>query len=105
MCLGKYISVHWRLGECSISTKSTEYPGGMPFMDELASTLVCQNLNSKWLLISYKQQGTIGEWVRCNADHYIIGKNDTVNYAYDVSSTLANHRNFTKKNCRALIIR
>ncbi|WOH04817.1 hypothetical protein DCAR_0624229 [Daucus carota subsp. sativus] len=50
------------------------------------------------------REGTIGEWVRCNADHYIIGKNDTVNYAYDVSSTLANHRNFTKKNCRALII-
>ncbi|KAL1812057.1 hypothetical protein ACET3Z_022122 [Daucus carota] len=50
------------------------------------------------------REGTIGEWVRCNADHYFLGKNDTVNYAYDVSSTLGNYRNFTKKNCRALII-
>ncbi|KAF1001542.1 serine carboxypeptidase-like 13 [Apium graveolens] len=50
------------------------------------------------------REGTIGKWVRCNTDHYVIGKNDTVNYAYDVSSTLDNHRNFTKKNCRALII-
>ena len=74
----------------------------MAYMYELA-TLVSQNINSK--LISYKQQGTIGEWVRCNADHYFLGKNDTVNYAYDVSSTLGNYRNFTKKNCRALIIR
>ncbi|KAK1393935.1 hypothetical protein POM88_012991 [Heracleum sosnowskyi] len=51
-----------------------------------------------------KHQGTIGEFVRCNADHYSLGRNDTVNYAFDVSSTLENHRNFTKKNCRALII-
>ncbi|KAK1362512.1 hypothetical protein POM88_046986 [Heracleum sosnowskyi] len=39
------------------------------------------------LLLDLTLKGTIGEFVRCNADHYSLGRNDTVNYAFDVSRT------------------
>lgn len=50
------------------------------------------------------REGTIKVWERCNSDHYLIGKDDTPNYSYDVSSSLDYHKNLTKKSCRALIL-
>nr|XP_017256823.1 PREDICTED: serine carboxypeptidase-like 17 isoform X3 [Daucus carota subsp. sativus] len=50
-----------------------------------------------------REQGTIDEWVMCNTDHYDINRKDTDTYSYDIASSIAYHRNLTKKNCRALI--
>lgn len=50
------------------------------------------------------REGTVGAWVRCNGDHYLLGRNDTAHYAYDVSSSLDYYRNLTRKRCRALIL-
>ncbi|KAL8093467.1 hypothetical protein AgCh_035372 [Apium graveolens] len=49
-------------------------------------------------------KGTIGTWELCNSDHYVIGKDDTATYTYDVSSSLPYHKNLTKKSCRALVM-
>nr|XP_017256822.1 PREDICTED: serine carboxypeptidase-like 17 isoform X2 [Daucus carota subsp. sativus] len=49
------------------------------------------------------REGTIDEWVMCNTDHYDINRKDTDTYSYDIASSIAYHRNLTKKNCRALI--
>ncbi|KAK1359063.1 Serine carboxypeptidase-like 18 [Heracleum sosnowskyi] len=48
------------------------------------------------------REGTT-EWSKCNTDHYYLGRNDTDTYKYDIPSSIAYHRNLTKKNCRALI--
>lgn len=49
------------------------------------------------------REGTIEEWVMCNADHYDIHRKDTDTYSYDIPSSIVYHRNLTKTNCRALI--
>ncbi|WOH14020.1 hypothetical protein DCAR_0933536 [Daucus carota subsp. sativus] len=49
------------------------------------------------------REGTIREWEACNTDHYLVGKDDTETYSYNVASSVPYHRNLTNKNCRALI--
>ncbi|XP_074329642.1 serine carboxypeptidase-like 17 isoform X1 [Apium graveolens] len=49
------------------------------------------------------REGTIKEWEACNTDHYLVGKDDTETYSYNVASSVSYHRNLTNKNCRALI--
>lgn len=49
------------------------------------------------------RQGTVKEYEECNTDHYLIGKNDTNTYSYNVVSSVPYHRNLTNKTCRALI--
>lgn len=49
------------------------------------------------------REGTIQEWLRCNDDHYELGRNSTSTFQYDITSTIGYHRNLTQKHCRALI--
>nr|XP_043611170.1 serine carboxypeptidase-like 13 [Erigeron canadensis] len=51
------------------------------------------------------RQETIGSWEPINNTiHYLLGKNDTFCYSYDIFSSYFYHKRLTAKNCQALII-
>ncbi|KAF5764080.1 putative peptidase S10, serine carboxypeptidase, alpha/Beta hydrolase [Helianthus annuus] len=51
------------------------------------------------------REGTIGVWEKTNETiHFIFGKNDTICYSYDVSSTIVYHEQLVSRNCHVLII-
>ncbi|KAM7470522.1 hypothetical protein LguiA_008705 [Lonicera macranthoides] len=52
------------------------------------------------------REGTIREWTRCNPTmQNALGKNASISYAFDVTSTVDFHQNLISKKCRALIFR
>ncbi|KAM7474767.1 hypothetical protein LguiB_022010 [Lonicera macranthoides] len=52
------------------------------------------------------REGTKREWTRCNSTMYnVLGKNASISYAFDVTSTVGIHRSLVSKRCRALIFR
>lgn len=57
------------------------------------------------LYVYARVQGTVKEYEECNTDHYLVGKNDTNTYSYNVAISVPYHRNLTKKSCRALVFR
>ncbi|WOH07285.1 hypothetical protein DCAR_0726715 [Daucus carota subsp. sativus] len=44
------------------------------------------------------REGTIKEWLLCNDDHYELGRNNTDTFLYDITSSIAYHRNLTQKH-------
>ncbi|KAL8246170.1 hypothetical protein R6Q59_007386, partial [Mikania micrantha] len=49
-------------------------------------------------------QGKVGKFEAVNSTlHYLQGKNDTVDYAYDIFSSFSYHKKLSTKSCRALI--
>ena len=72
-------------------------PHGILSLDKCI--IITFNLDSFCLfepLISYThEQGTVGEWVWCNSEHYVREINSTIEY----------HLNLTNEGYRALIYR
>ena len=58
-------------------------------------------------LIYYDNQGTLSaNWIQCNQTiKFSYGKPSSESYAYDMPDAVGYHRNLTKRNCQALILR
>ncbi|KAL8246241.1 hypothetical protein R6Q59_007457 [Mikania micrantha] len=56
------------------------------------------------ILDDNESDGKVGKFEAVNSTlHYLQGKNDTVDYAYDIFSSFSYHKKLSSKSCRALI--